>query len=48
MRRLLPRVTVLSATSFDPTDADEPEVKGFAIIFSWIGLVAEVSLGRHV
>lgn len=46
--QLFPRLMVLSASSIDPTDAAEPEVTGVAFIFSWFGLVVEISLGRHV
>ncbi len=41
-------MTTVEIAGNDATLADEPEIRARGFIFSWFGLVVEISLGRHV
>lgn len=48
MRRFLPRMTIVEIAGTDATLAEELDIRARGFIFSWFGLVVEISFGRHV
>lgn len=43
---MIPRIRFYETMSCDPTIDEEPDVRGRCLVFSWLGIVIELSIGR--